>query len=336
MNSYSGQHVTVFFCVGLGLLFAAGANLCLRRQSAVCRAAASLLIAAGAVAGAWFLNEDAAAVRLASGILACVLCLSAALGSKWLAQGFAWVAGHVRHPAFRWGTVALVGIAAVVGSLRIDDYLMWKQEIETVELVLLTRIPETRPAFTAASDRGRAIELRSVVNSADEAELRRLEMRILGDPAVRDNIIRRRPAEDRSNCFGWVFTGGRYWVSGNQVEQILAENGYQPVNAPKPGDLIIYRGESRILHAAVVMYVSEGQSVLVEGKWGGIGVYLHAAEKSMYGLDFTYYRSPRNGHLLAGIETPSVPASSPTPTVRLASAAANNPEDDGDDDDFYE
>ena len=67
------------------------------------------------------------------------------------------------------------------------------------------------------------------------------------------------------------------------------------------GDLVVYRQGSTISHTAVVRYVTEGQPVLVEGKWGTLGVYLHPADKSFYGTEFTFHRSGRSGHLLVGM-----------------------------------
>ena len=51
-------------------------------------------------------------------------------------------------------------------------------------------------------------------------------------------------------------------------------------------------------HTAIVRYVSEGMPVLVEGKWGALGVYLHAVEESCYGRNYMFYRSSRKGHQL--------------------------------------
>ncbi len=86
------------------------------------------------------------------------------------------------------------------------------------------------------------------------------------------------------------------------MELILRENGYRQVSDPRPGDLVVYRGQGRtVAHTAVVRYVSDGQPVLVESKWGELGVFLHAADKSVYGTAYTFHRSARRGHLLAGV-----------------------------------
>jgi hypothetical protein len=101
-----------------------------------------------------------------------------------------------------------------------------------------------------------------------------------------------------------VYTGGRYGVSGADVDSILADNGYRGVADPRPGDLVVYRQAGAVAHSAVVRYVSPGLPVLVEGKWGAAGVYLHAAGESVYGTEFTYYRADRPTHVLGGLDTP--------------------------------
>jgi hypothetical protein len=41
--------------------------------------------------------------------------------------------------------------------------------------------------------------------------------------------------------------------------------------------------------------------MLVEGKWGHLGRYLHRPEDYPYNTSWTYHRSRRGGHLLAGL-----------------------------------
>jgi hypothetical protein len=71
----------------------------------------------------------------------------------------------------------------------------------------------------------------------------------------------------------------------------------------------------QIAHTAVVRYVTEGQPVIVEGKWGPFGVFLHAADRSIYGTDYTFHRSPRHGHILAGLARPATTGTQPMPTA---------------------
>jgi hypothetical protein len=104
------------------------------------------------------------------------------------------------------------------------------------------------------------------------------------------------------NCHGWVFTGGRCWVRNKTVKMLVAENGYQTVRQPRPGDLALFRDTSgEFVHSAVVSSVSASGQVLLESKFGRAGRYLHTAEKHAYPeCSLTYYRSPRQGHLLRG------------------------------------
>src|SRR5258708_6863274 len=54
-------------------------------------------------------------------------------------------------------------------------------------------------------------------------------------------VIRRGPADERTNCFGFVFVHGRYWVPDTAIDPILTDNGYHPVSDPHPGDVAVYR-----------------------------------------------------------------------------------------------
>lgn len=87
---------------------------------------------------------------------------------------------------------------------------------------------------------------------------------------------------------------------------ILRENGYKPVKEPAVGDLVAYRSGEAIVHLGVVRYVSPQRPAIVEGKWGASGVFLHPVDRSIYGGDYVFLRSPRPGHLLEGLppETP--------------------------------
>jgi hypothetical protein len=123
--------------------------------------------------------------------------------------------------------------------------------------------------------------------------------RLMGREAVQ-----RGPATDDYNCHGWVFTGGRCWVLGESVEQILKENGYQAVSWPATGCVAVFRDyKGEVTHSAVVHSVSADGVVLLESKWGQLGRYIHSCADHIYTDNTcTYYRSSRNGHLLRGIE----------------------------------
>lgn len=102
------------------------------------------------------------------------------------------------------------------------------------------------------------------------------------------------------NCHGWVFTGGRYWIRGQDVPHILRDNGYEAVTEPAPGDIIIYRQGDDIIHTGLVRTVNAA-GILIESKWGVRGRFIHPPAESVYQSDFQYYRSQRRGHLLEGV-----------------------------------
>lgn len=107
------------------------------------------------------------------------------------------------------------------------------------------------------------------------------------------------PSDPRANCHGWTFTGGKYFVPGEFVETIVRENRYEPVAVPQVGDLVVWRDSSQFpVHTGIVKAVGRDDFVLVESKWGHKGRYLHEPRHPGYSENFTYYRSPRSGHLL--------------------------------------
>jgi hypothetical protein len=93
------------------------------------------------------------------------------------------------------------------------------------------------------------------------------------------------------------------------VNAILQDNGYSLVAQPQVGDLAIYRSlADEVTHTGLVRMVGGDGSVLVESKWGPLGIYLHPVAAQPYGERHTYYRSSREGHLLAVTPRSSVPA----------------------------
>src|SRR5436190_1242910 len=122
------------------------------------------------------------------------------------------------------------------------------------------------------------------------------------------------PPTEAYVCHDWVFTGGRYTLDGNPVEEILLDNGYHEVAVPQPGDLAVYRqcNMAPVMHTGVVRSAGEGATVWVESKWAWHGRYLHPASVYCYprAVD-AFFRSARPGHLLRGLDgtdrTPATP-----------------------------
>ncbi|HKB41861.1 MAG TPA: hypothetical protein VKD72_35875 [Gemmataceae bacterium] len=173
----------------------------------------------------------------------------------------------------------------------------------------------------AWTDRGRPVPVSDVrlhtslpEDEAAEAQMVRAQRREL-------HLIRTRAPYRGSNCHGWVFTGGHYLVSGSDVERILTDNGYQAVSSPEVGDLVIYHtDEGEIAHTAVVR-VADQDLILLESKWGHLGCYVHKPEDYSFAKSWTYYHSPRSGHLLRGLESEeSDPPSGPSAVGLLAPA----------------
>lgn len=115
-------------------------------------------------------------------------------------------------------------------------------------------------------------------------------------------VIPRADANINANCHGWVFTGGKHLLRGNGVDQILLDNGYTVQGEPAAGDVIVYRSDSGlVLHTGIVSGILLDGTCIIESKWGIAGRYLHQAEDQPYGLNYSFYRSERSGHLVTVI-----------------------------------
>jgi hypothetical protein len=307
-----------FTAIGLGLFLAGGLNLAFGRSGRHVwfRAAVTLAVCVLAVAGLSALTRPALAVRT-GGILFGVLAVAAVLGSAWFSRQLSALVAAFRAPALRWGFVALGGLGVLltgVVAFEKNDEVATEQQMKDLELVLGK--PNTQPSekARATTDRGTALVLREPVTPRGPNELSASEDKVLRDANVRNLVIRRTAPNDASNCHGWVFTGGKFYLSPDDVEAILKENGYQEVHQPLPGDLIVYRQGGAVSHTAIVRYVTEGRQPFVEGKWGSLGVYEHLANESCYGTEYTFHRSGRTGHLLVGL------GGSPGPETTTATA----------------
>lgn len=135
-----------------------------------------------------------------------------------------------------------------------------------------------------------------------------------------DPVINIEDPDMNYNCHGWVFTGGKHFLKGSEVELILKENGYEPITQPKENDIVIYRSlDGRILHTGLVRTVLTDGTILIESKWGASGRYLHRTEHQPYSELYEYYRGCRPTHV---IQLTDVPTTEPKilPT-KMASAS---------------
>jgi hypothetical protein len=159
--------------------------------------------------------------------------------------------------------------------------------------------PRQQEEHAAWTDQGTRLTVLEVTPHAALPAAAAAEMCLLESQGLDLRLIRTGPPDGRSNCHGWVYTGGRYFVEGREVATILRDNDYHIVSAPQAGDLVIYRDrEGNIMHSAVVRGILDGGVVMLESKWGPLGRFLHRPEDYAFCDHWTYYRSPRAGHLL--------------------------------------
>jgi hypothetical protein len=286
---------------GMAIGIAGLANLLTPRLHRAGRIALTAFAAAVPVGGLGLLLPGTHIVLYAASLVAGILLVASFLGSKW------W-AGVIGNRTVRWAGLVAFGTAAAVGAgFWYDRALMADSDEKTDEILQSEFVPElvvvSSPAVT---DRGHPVIVKQPVDSLSHEWAKEADERKLKASDLLLHVIRLAPADDVCNCHGWVFAGGLYWIGGKEVDPILTENDYHPVKKPGLGDLVIYRDASgTILHSAVVRALPEGLPVLVESKWGCLGVFLHPIDKTPYGPDFTAYRSHRSGHLLVGISMPN-------------------------------
>lgn len=296
--------VTTIFAAGLGLLLAGGLSLLLSNKSLGIR-----LLAAGVVAVPCglltALVAPASMAVLAAGTSLMTVGLVSAVGSPRLAILVAACLRVARRPSCQSLVIVTIGAACMAGAIAHLTIAEQASEDEDLQWMLeVTSVPELDPVAdaTATTDGGQTITLLAVRSPRTAAELASAEGRMCPDAKQQRRLFRESPADEASNCHGWVFTGGKYWLSPDAVESILAGNNYYPVSDPRAGDVVIYRQGGKISHSALVNSARPGRPVMVEGKWGSMGVYLHAIGESCYGQSYTFYRSSRQGHVLAGLD----------------------------------
>jgi hypothetical protein len=307
----TADHLSTFLptaCAGFGLLAAGGANLLLPRARFAARAAATLA-GLGVGLGIAAVLDQPGTVAATAKLLGVGLVVLLTLSWGGLVNRVAATVASLQRPAVRFGLVTVAGVVTLLGATAYfqradekaqDDALAELDEMHS----RCPSVPTDRAR--AATDSGTVVVLKEPV--AREVDLAAAEEKVLRAQNYGEHVIRKGGPSDATNCHGWVFTGGQFILGPDEVELILKENGYEEVPLPQAGDVVIYRANGGITHTALVRYVTEGQPVLVESKWGNLGVFLHPADKSCYGADYTFHRSGRSGHVLAGIGGPTTPS----------------------------
>jgi hypothetical protein len=279
-------------------------------------------LAAAGAALAWALGLGPTALILAT-LAGLFLAAGSAAAGRLLERGLeALGAGRVQ-----WSVLLLTGPALAVGWACREQASQPPAWEGTPPDILAAHTPASlRPvkAAQAVTDAGQPVALYRVT-VPPAAELARYEQRLIKNLA--GEVITTRPGGLESNCHGWVFTGGRFWVQGDAVDRIVRDNGYREAKSPGAGDLVVYRGaDGKVVHTGVVRYVDEQGQALVEGKWGVGGCFLHPADRHCYaGANPVFYRSPRAGHLLLGLDSPSEGLSPAQTAVRQEQAPRSQP-----------
>lgn len=247
----------------------------------------------------------------AAGVLPIALVASAGLAA--VAVTTPWGAAALRclrSRAIQAGSLGAAGGVLFVGGLAryeaADADALDQDEAFMMDVAWKPPLNES-VEVTVTTDRGRPVPVHRPITPRSAAEVETAERRASNNVLTAERAIRTGPAADEFNCHGWVFTGGRYWVGPDGVELILADNGYQAVSQPRPGDLIVYRDGGCVTHTGVVRTGGNGEPVLIESKWGWMGRFLHPPDASAYGQSFTYYRSARRGHVLDGLGEAAAP-----------------------------
>jgi len=156
-------------------------------------------------------------------------------------------------------------------------------------------------SLSVCTDAGRRVPVFHLTDNAGKEAEEHAEREFLQRSNLSYRLIRTGDAEAECNCHGWVFTQGQCWIRGASVDGILNDNDYTPTEAPRPGDIAVYRNEAgEVLHSAVVRVVLE-TGVLLESKWGRLGRFLHRPEDQGYGQNFIYYHTSRGSNALRGL-----------------------------------
>lgn len=247
------------------------------------------------LSGSWSIEHKAAIVEaIGVGIL------TVAYTIYWI--GHTSLAIQIRGLLLRpvaFGTVLTVGGMVLIGaSMWRFDRVNDDESVEFLERMALWRPPLEQANLACLTDTGKTIPVYAPTEIRSNEVTLSDEQKMLLEFNWIKKVIPQSPASEISNCHGWVFTGGKYWILGTDVATILKDNGYRPTRFPRPGDLAVYqKPDGTIEHTAIVRSV--GTVTMVEGKWGWMGVYLHPVDASCYGQKFTYYHANRRGHQFA-------------------------------------
>jgi len=252
------------------------------------------LAACSAIAMIWLRSTELA---LALGVVACGSGLTCAAHTKLVQYGVQLLTRPVSVTAsLLLACLAIVVYVRVAGNLVSSDF----------DLPLLVGAHyHSIDGLVAVTDRGRVLPLIAYDPGED---LLKAERDYLETAKFKHQVVRLRDPDTACNCHGWVYTGGRFAVQSRYIDELLADNGYTQCDQPQIDDLVIYRGlQGTVEHTGLVRMVGRDGLVLVESKWGPLGVYIHPVDAQPYGTTRDYFRSRRAGHLVSMVPAASVP-----------------------------
>ena len=206
----------------------------------------------------------------------------------------------------------MIGYAPAIAAFGLG-FALWRTHAAVQEATVEELVPQAAPTpiplplealpTPARTDCGRAVPLFASLNSmVEDAAFSESELTLIKHWGDSLQILRLEAAGSHSNCHGWIFTGGRHRVKCEDVPAILEDNEYQRVDAPQAQDLVIYFGpRGEVLHSGLVHSAAPSGRILIESKWGSLGVFLHPLTAQPYGTTYAFYHSHRAGHRLLGL-----------------------------------
>ncbi len=303
MSDFEHQ-LFLFVPLGLGLIGIGLTWILLSRKSRTARIMISGAVLATAMLCPWLISDNTDWLAAAIGSLslsALILLIPQRFSSRSIFS--------VLRPMTLGLVISTLGASLVIGSVLYYEIAFSNQvEREQRDMELLGYLPkrEVNLSSMGVTDRGRTLTLYRPVEAKPFPVVQEMEQRclkLLNVPPAYEHV---QGADENTNCHGWVFTGGKAILSEVEVQMVLDDNGYQIVDAPQPGDVVIYRNFGKITHTAVVHSANAGQPIEVISKWSWMSVYRHAVDGSIYGKDFQYYRSPRADHRVGIANTSAV------------------------------
>ena len=216
-----------------------------------------------------------------------------------------WLGCHlVRFTRPRVYGLVVLALLPVAGGLWLDFGRPSQEEIEA-QIIDEAKRPVDIKAYHALflyTDRGRRVQTYESVGAVPSEHPSEVEAAILTRFALDHRVIRVAGPDLVCNCHGWTFGGGQCWLNSAEAEQILGENGYNPVPVPRCGDVVVYEnGSGHPIHSGVVVGLDRAGEVLVESKWAWIGLYIHSVENQPYSTRWEFYHSERPDNSLYGV-----------------------------------